>query len=87
MYIKKNLVFLKEKNNISYRKISSAININISAIIRIKNGAEDNVTIKTVTKLAKYFKLSLDDFVYKDLSKQGYDDNDEAKNDCRVNIK
>ena len=28
-----------------------------------------------------------DDFVYKDLSKQGYDDNDEAKNDCRVNIK
>lgn len=87
MYIKKNLVFLKEKNNISYRKIASAININISAIIRIKNGAEDNVTIKTVTKLAKYFKLSLDDFVNKDLSKQDYDDNDEAKNDCCVNMK
>lgn len=68
MFIQKNLIYLKSKHNVSYRKIASTINININAIIRIKNGAEQNVTIKTIANLAKYFDVTLDDFVYKDLS-------------------
>lgn len=68
MFIQKNLIYLKNKHNVSYRKIASALNININAILRIKNGAEQNVTIKTIANLAKYFDVTLDDFVYKDLS-------------------
>lgn len=52
----------------SYRRIASSIDININAILRIKNGAEQNVTIKTISNLAKFFDVTIDDFVYKDLS-------------------
>ncbi|WP_278906534.1 helix-turn-helix domain-containing protein [Faecalitalea cylindroides] len=68
MFIQKNLIYLKNKHNVSYRKIASALNININAILRIKNGAEQNVTIKTIANLANFFDVTIDDLVYKDLS-------------------
>lgn len=68
MFIQKNLIYLKNKRNVSYRRIASSIDININAILRIKNGAEQNVTIKTISNLAKFFDVTIDDFVYKDLS-------------------
>lgn len=68
MFIQKNLIYLKSKHNVSYRKIALALNININAILRIKNGAEQNVTIKTIANLANFFDVTIDDLVYKDLS-------------------
>lgn len=68
MFIQKNLIYLKSKHNVSYRKIAFALNININAILRIKNGAEQNVTIKTIANLANFFDVTIDDLVYKDLS-------------------
>ncbi len=68
MFIQKNLIYLKNKHNVSYRRIASSIDININAILRIKNGAEQNVTIKTISNLANFFDVTIDDLVYKDLS-------------------
>lgn len=87
-YLKTNLIYLRHFNHLSYRKLADASGVNYISIYKIESGeSKEQISLKTFIKLAEYFNVSLDDFVYKDLSKQGYDDNDEAKNDCCVEMK
>jgi Plasmid maintenance system antidote protein len=70
MHIKNNINYLINKNNISYSEIerkSGVSKSDISKLIREKRD-QRNLTIETVVKLATYFNVSLDDFVFKDLS-------------------
>lgn len=72
MHIKNNINYLINKNNISYSEIerkSGVSKSDISKLIREKRD-QRNLTIETVVKLANYFKVSLDDFVLKDLAKE-----------------
>ncbi len=72
MHIKSNLVYLKQINNLTVRQLAKATGLTNARYGNIINGKinEKNLTIETVTKLANYFKVSLDDFVFKDLAKE-----------------
>lgn len=70
MYIQKNLAYLKEKNKYSYQEISKHTKLNVNALYSIVVGSYKNITITTVIKLTKFFEISIDDFVYKDLSRE-----------------
>ena len=73
MYIQKNLTYLKEKNEYSYQEISKHPGLNVNALYSIVVGSYKNITITTVIKLTQFFRISIDDFVYKDLSKKWSD--------------
>lgn len=70
MWIKKNLTYFLQKYNYSCRKLENEINISRVMTSRIINGKKDekNLYLKTVIKLANYFEVSLQDFVFADLS-------------------
>lgn len=73
MYIQKNLAYLKEKNEYSYQEISKYTGLNVNTLYSIVVGSYKNITITTVIKLTQFFRISIDDFVYKDLSKKWRD--------------
>ena len=73
MYIQKNLTYLKEKNEYSYQEISKHTWLNVNALYSIVVVSYKNITITTVIKLTQFFRISIDDFVYKDLSKKWSD--------------
>ena len=73
MYIQKNLAYLKEKNEYSYQEISKYTGLNVNTLYSIVVGSYKNITITTLIKLTQFFSISIDDFVYKDLSKKWRD--------------
>ena len=70
MSVSKNLRFLKEENKYTYRDISLQTNINLGTLNRIMHVDQNNLTLGTLRKLSNLFNVSLDDLVYKDLSKE-----------------
>lgn len=69
MYLQKNFLYMKEINNLSYEKISKNTEINVSTLFTLAKGDQRNTRIEVVSKLSKYFDITIDDLVYKDLSK------------------
>ncbi len=74
MHIRNNLKFLRKKIGLSQREIEEYTGISYLTIFRIETGktSEQKITIDTISKLASFFQVSIDDFIYKDLSQ---DDN------------
>lgn len=72
MNIKSNLKLLRNKACLSQRELEEQTGISYLTIFRIETGktSEEKSSIETVSKLAAYFNVSLDDFVHKDLSKE-----------------
>lgn len=72
MYIRSNLIYLRNKNHLQKRTLARLSNINHAVIHLIETGktSEEKSSIETVSKLAAYFNVSMDDFVHKDLSKE-----------------
>lgn len=70
-FLKSNLQFFIETNHLVYYQIEKSTTVSRTVIEKIIHGKidENNLTIKTVTKLANFLNVSLDDFVFKDLSK------------------
>lgn len=70
-FLKSNLQFFIETNHLVYYQIEKSTTVSRAVIEKIIHGKidENNLTIKTVTKLANFLNVSLDDFVFKDLSK------------------
>lgn len=67
MYIKENLNYLKNKENVSLRKISATTGISIKTLSYILNKPSKNISVMSVNKLALYFHVTLDDLVNKNL--------------------
>lgn len=74
MNIKRNLKLLRNRANLSQREIEEYTGISYLTIFRIETGktSEQKITIDTISKLASFFQVSIDDFIYKNLSQ---DDN------------
>ena len=70
MHIRNNLKFLRKRACLSQRSLEKYANVDYTTIFRIETEktSEQKITIDTVSKLASFFQISLDDFVYKDLS-------------------
>ncbi|MDQ0363236.1 helix-turn-helix domain-containing protein [Breznakia pachnodae] len=67
MNIKRNLAYLRCKYELTYANIEELTGVNHSKIHRIENGITKDPQISDITKLAKFFKVSLDDFVNENL--------------------
>ena len=63
MYIRENFIYLKNKENVSLRKISASMGISIKTLSYIMNKPSKNISVMSINKLAKYFYVSLDDLV------------------------
>ena len=70
MNIKRNLKLLRNRANLSQREIEEYTGISYLTIFRIETGktSEQKITIDTIFKLASFFQVTIDDFVFKDLS-------------------
>ena len=68
MNLQKNVRYLKEANNLSYKKICIATKINLNTLHILLNGNEKNTRIETVVKLAEFFEKNLDELVIKDIT-------------------
>lgn len=66
----KNFKFLKRKSGKSLRIISQESGIFIKTLENISSGKTLMPKFDTINKLIKYFNVSLDDFMYKDLEEQ-----------------
>lgn len=71
MYLQRNLIYLKNKANITYRDINSNTGINLSTLNALSHGHEERMSISTVKKLATYFAMSIDQLVNIDLENEG----------------
>lgn len=69
MYIKQNLNYLRIKQGLSLRALSSKSEISHTVFEHIEKGKTQNPGINTIMEICKMFDISIDDFVYKDLSK------------------
>lgn len=64
------MIFLKEKSRKNWKVISEESDIPMRTIESLYLKYRTNPHIETVMKIAEYFNVSLDDLVYKDLSKK-----------------
>ncbi len=70
MYLHKNITYLREQKGISNRKMAADMKVSSAVAYAIEHKNSRGTRLETVMKVAKYFGVSLDDLVYKDLSKE-----------------
>ena len=69
IFIKENLIYLRKKNNLRWDEIARFSQVPLRTLEGILYKTTFNPRIETVVKLAKYFNITIDEFVLKDLSK------------------
>lgn len=68
MYINKNLLYLRMNSGMSLRKLETLAMVPHTVIERIEKQETSNPSIKTIIKICAIFKVSIDDFIFVDLS-------------------
>ena len=68
MFLQKNFNYLKFREDVSYREIAKETGINTNTLQILSTQNDENMRIVVVLKLADFFKVSLDEFVKKDLT-------------------
>lgn len=68
-YLNKNCRTLRKREKITIAKLAEELKISAQAITNFENGSK-NCSIEVLDKLHNIFNISLDDLVYKDLSKE-----------------
>lgn len=70
IYLQTNLKHLRILYNLSYRQLGKESNVYFKNIYNLENGLTDidKVAFGTIYRLCAYFNISLDNFVFKDLS-------------------
>lgn len=70
MYLHQNIMYLLQKNEISIYRMGRDLNMSERTAYQITQKESEATRLKTVMRVAEYFGVSLDDLVYKDLSKE-----------------
>lgn len=70
MHTSQNLLYYRKKYQLSLRELASKIDVDFMTVYNIETGktSERRITIDTISKLASFFHVTIDDFIYKDLS-------------------
>lgn len=68
MFLQRNFNYLKFREDVSYREIAKETGINTNTLQILSKQNDENMRIVVVLKLADFFKVSLDEFVKKDLT-------------------
>ena len=66
MHLSQNLKYLRERNGINQRDLSDAIGLSSGAVGNWENESR-TPDIETIIKLAKFFDVTLDDLILKEL--------------------
>lgn len=69
MYILDNINKLLERDKITKSRLAKELNISASTIYSWWDKGVSTINITTIIKLSEHFNISIDDLVYKDLSK------------------
>ena len=78
MNLLKNLDYLLTVNNLTRAQLSRELNIAPSTINTWFSKGCENISLRFLIKLSKYFGVSIDDLVHRDLEK------DESEKDLRL---
>lgn len=78
-YFNRNLKFIRQSKKLSQQEIADKLNIDRSSISRWENG-DMEATISNAILLSKYFNISLNDFIFKDLAAENNVSNLFSKN-------
>ena len=70
MKIKVNLKHLRIVNHLSYRELGNKTGISYATLHHIEHSNIGNPSIKDINKLAKFFGVTLDEFVNVDLNNE-----------------
>lgn len=70
MYLNTNLLFLRKKNGLTQVEVAKVVDVTQKMIGFYENG-ERGPSIENLIKLAKYFSVSIDDLLLKDMRPQG----------------
>ena len=70
MYFAKNIKYLRENKNITKSGIARDLNLQRNSYKKLESGISSDPKLSTVIALSKYYKMSLDDLVLNDLSKE-----------------
>ncbi len=61
----KNIKNLRKKKGLSQDKLAKLADVTHTTLVKIESGANDNPTIKTITKIAKALGVSIDTLLNK----------------------
>ena len=64
-----NVKYLRKRNNITQLELSKKLNISKMSLSNFEGGSV-NTSLKVLDKLHQIFGISIDDLIYKDLSKE-----------------
>ena len=67
--MRKNIVFLKNLNRYKWEEISTLLEIPYRTLQDLIYGKITNPKLDTIIKLSKFFNVTIDDLINKDLSK------------------
>lgn len=73
MFLIQNLNYLKEQSSMSFQKLSLLCGVKQTTLKYVFTEKTANPSFEVVIALAKFFNVSLDDLVYKDLSQEKND--------------
>lgn len=68
-FLNQNVKFLRKSKNMTQAELAEELKISKNALANFEGG-QYNTSIEVLDKLHDIFNVSLDDLVYKDLSKQ-----------------
>lgn len=68
-YLNTNVKFLRKKMGMTQPFLAQKLNVGKSTLANFESG-QINTSLEVLDKLHQIFNISLDDLVYKDLSKQ-----------------
>ena len=69
IFVQENLIYLKKKSNMTWDEIAIKVGIPYRTLQDIVYKQTNYPNIKSIILLAKFYHLTLDDLVLKDLSK------------------
>ena len=64
-----NLKYIRRKNSLTQMKMADLLNLKVQSYKNLESG-QVNTSLEVLDKLHNTFNISLDDLVYKDLSKE-----------------
>ncbi|MEA2007478.1 MAG: helix-turn-helix transcriptional regulator [Patescibacteria group bacterium] len=65
MSIANNLKKIRAQKGLSLEKVARLADLSLNTIVKIENGANQNPTIDTLSKIAKALDISVDDLIRK----------------------
>ena len=68
MFLKENMIFFKDKRGFTPYKLTQ-YGIPLTTSQQIINGTTTDPRLSVIVKLSKIYEVSIDDLIYKDLSK------------------